>query len=122
MKIKETPTNTARLLAALTAITQAVETAGLFKNEMCLHDAKSALLNAHTRQPAVCEHAECIDNDGGYCMVQSHADSWVEMSKELDHEWKDTVYVAMPTVLQFSGIALHLDPDGTYSLEDTTGG
>lgn len=73
-------------------------------------------------------HKECEGNP--YCCVEARSDFHLRNEAKLipsdkppeNGMWKDGSYVHKPTALSYCGMAVHLNPDGTYYLEDTTGG
>jgi len=75
-----------------------------------------------------CNHEECKGNE--YCYIEAFARFYKEHNEELEKKgidpntkcWKDGSHVYQHVCLGFNGMAVHLYPDSTYYLEDTTGG
>lgn len=44
------------------------------------------------------------------------------ISQGLNYQWRDTSHVRTMTILRFSGFEIVLLPNGTYFLDDTSGG
>jgi hypothetical protein len=65
---------------------------------------------------------ECVCD--GYCFMQSSSDRIVKFNDMMDKAMQDAdgLHVAYKVEHQFCGYMLYLNPDGTYTYEDTTGG
>jgi len=67
-------------------------------------------------------HKECEDNP--YCWVEARSKFHLENQEKLTSlgVWEAGRFVHNHVALYYSGMAVHLYSNGTYYLEDTTGG
>lgn len=74
---------------------------------------------------SVCKNQGPCDCAGGYCLTTSECKehlSWNDKLLAALEGCDNSMNVAREVRFQFSGIELTLLPDGTYRLDDTTGG
>jgi hypothetical protein len=73
----------------------------------------------------LCGHKECPEE---YCLIRFYYEEHCKMNDILNlknskyQSWKYGCCMPKKTALHFCGVTLTLYPNGTYNLEDSTGG
>lgn len=67
---------------------------------------------------------ECNRKCKYYCLRDAYARFYEELNEKIDSAgaWKDGAHFSSQVTLQFCGMEIVLNEDGTYYLSDTTGG